>query len=30
LDIERFAAVPLLLELTDQAGTRGMARVQKQ
>jgi hypothetical protein len=30
LDIERFAEGPLLLELTDQAGTRGMVRVQKQ
>ena len=30
LDIERLAAGPLLLELIDQAGARGMVRVQKQ
>ncbi|MGV3636876.1 MAG: hypothetical protein ACO1NQ_04420, partial [Flavobacteriales bacterium] len=29
LDIERFTAGPLLLEVTDQAGTRGVVRVQK-
>jgi hypothetical protein len=29
LDIERYADGPLLLELIDQAGTRGMVRVQK-